>query len=210
MMNFEDIQKNWQQQTEGKSIMIETDFLLKEVRRNKQSFDVTIFWRDVREAGGSFAIMLLFIYWAIKDKDIILLYPILACLFVGTFMVIDRIKLKKKYPYNKKNTSLIECVRISLVHVNHQIWLLKNVAWWYLLPFAIGVSIPFFERAWHLRNSDSLTVFLIKTFGFVIVLYIGIYYLNQYAVKKVLVPRRDELQDMLKSIQNDSSEDKSN
>ena len=199
-MNFEDIQKNWQQQSERESIMINTAVLLKEVRRNKQSFDATIFWRDIREAGGSFLMMFVLIYLAIKDEYMLLLAPALACLFVAVFMVIDRTRLKKKHPYNKKNTSLAECVRISLIYVNHQIWLLKNVVWWYLLPFAIGVSIPFLEGAWHLRNSDTLMSFLIKTFGFLIVLYVGIYYLNQFAVSKALKPRKDELEALLKSI----------
>ena len=189
------------QQTEGESITINTDILLKEVRRNKLSFDAMIFWRDVREAGLSFVLLIFFVVTAIKDKDTILIYPALSCLFVGTFMVIDRIKLKKKYPYSKQNGSLTECVKISLAHVNHQIWLLKNVSWWYLLPFAIGISIPFFIGAWAMRDSGSLISFIIKTFGFLVVLYIGIYYLNQYAVKAALIPRKEELEKILESIE---------
>ncbi len=200
-MNFEDIQKNWRQQNTGQLVKVNTDILLKEVRRNKQYFDAMIFWRDVREAGGSLTLVIVFIYLSIKDKDTILLYPALSCLFVGTFMVIDRIKLKKKCPYSKQNASLTECIKISLVHINHQIWLLRNIFWWYLLPFAIGISIPFFIGAWGIRNSGSLIPFIIKTFGFLIVLYVGIYYLNQYAVRKALNPRKDELEELLKSIE---------
>ena len=33
------------------------------------------------------------------------------------------------------------CVEISLHQVNHQIWLLKNVFWWYLLPIAAALGI---------------------------------------------------------------------
>ena len=205
-MNFEELQENWQEHSKAKSITINTDILLKEVQRNKLSFDAMIFWRDVREAGGSFVMMFVLIYLAIKDEYMLLLAPAAACLFVAVFMVIDRVKLKKKCPCSDQNTSLNECLRISLGHVNHQIWLLKNVSWWYLLPFAIGVSIPFFEGAWHLRDSDSLMLFLMKTFGFLIVLYVGIYYLNQYAVKADLQPRKEELETLLESIENNSQE----
>ena len=200
-MNFEDIQKDWRQQSERETVIIKTDILLKEVQRNKQSFDVAIFWRDVREAGGSFAMMIFFIYQSIKNHNTILLYPAAACLFVGTYMVIDRIKLKRRFPYSEQNSSLKDCIKISLGHVNHQIWLLKNVAWWYLLPFAIGVSIPFVIGAWHMRDSGSLLPFLVKTFVFLIILYVGIYYLNQFAVSKELMPRKDELEALLKSIE---------
>jgi hypothetical protein len=190
--------------------MVNTDILLKEVRRNKQYFDAMIFWRDVREAGGSFLMMFVFVYLAIKDAYMLLLAPALVCLFVAIFMVIDRVKLKNKFPFYEKNASLEKCIRVSLGHVNHQIWLLKNVSWWYLLPFAIGVSIPFFEGAWNLRNSEILIPFLIKTFGFLIILYIGVYCLNQYTVKKDLIPRKEELEELLKSIENHSQDTGSN
>ncbi len=103
-MNFDQIQKKWQQQNTGQLVNVNTDILLKEVRRNKQYFDAMIFWRDVREAGLSFVLLTIFIAESIKDKDTILLYPALSCLFVGTFMVIDRIKLKKKCPYSRLST----------------------------------------------------------------------------------------------------------
>lgn len=199
-MNFEDIQKNWHQQSEKQFVTINTDILLKEVRRNKQSFDAAIFWRDVREAGGSFVMMFVLIYLAIKDQYMLLLFPAVSCLFVAVFMVIDKIRLKRKHPEPQNASSLLECTKVSLAHINHQIWLLKNVSWWYLLPFAIGVSIPFFEGAWNLYNSNLLIPFLFKTFGFLIVLYIGVYYLNQYAVRKELQPRKEELEDILKNI----------
>lgn len=200
-MNFEEIQKNWQNQPEPESITVNTDIMLKEVQRNKQYFDAMIFWRDFREIGIAFVMTFVLIFMAINDQYLLLLCPAISCIFVSAFMTIDRIQFKKKTLNDKSESSLAECIYASLAHVNHQIWLLKNVAWWYLLPFAIGISIPFFEGAWQLRGSDMLMSFLIKTFGFVIILYIGIYYLNQYAVRKELQPRKEELQALLESIE---------
>ena len=205
-MNFEEIQKNWQEQSEKQLITINTDTLLKEVRRNKQSFDTSIFWRDVREAGGSFVMMIIIAIISIKEELSSLLFPAFACLFVGTFMVIDRMKLKKKYPYNKKNASLAGCVKVSLAHVNHQIWLLKNVHRWYLMPFTVGISIFWLWMGWVARDSMDALLLVGRCFIFLFIVFFGIYYLNQWGVKKYLIPRKEELEELLKSIQSRSSE----
>jgi len=46
MMNYEDMQKAWQSQGEPPKLNISADLLLREVQRNKDSFERMIFWRD--------------------------------------------------------------------------------------------------------------------------------------------------------------------
>jgi hypothetical protein len=57
-MNFEDLQKAWQSQDASAKVTINADVLLKEVRRNEQQFRASIFWRDVREVGSAFLLVL--------------------------------------------------------------------------------------------------------------------------------------------------------
>src|SRR5688572_17693272 len=49
--------------------------------------------------------------------------------WIGAFMTVDRIILgrRKALP----GESLVRGVRSSLAEVEHQIWLLRNVHWWY-------------------------------------------------------------------------------
>ena len=152
-MNFDELQKKWQSQQGGFKLRIDADVLLKEVQRNKESFESSIFWRDVREAGGSLVMAVFFLYQGIKGNSWSLCLPGLACIFVGVFMIADRIIQKKKQP--KPGDSLTDCIEISLAQVQHQIWLLKNVLWWYLLPFGIGIAVFGGDVAWQVRNDSG-------------------------------------------------------
>ena len=200
-MNFDQMQKKWQQQNTGESVIINTDILLKEVRRNKQYFDAMIFWRDVREAGGSFVMRIVFTMGAIYLNTLSLLFPAFACLFVAAFMIIKRMQFKKKHPYSGHKAILSECTLNSLAHVNYQIWLLKNVFWWYLLPFILGISTFWIWVAWEARDSIVALLFIASCFIFLFITYWAIYRLNQKAVAKELQPRKEELEDLLKNIE---------
>lgn len=202
-MNFDELQKKWQSQQGGFKLRIGADVLLKEVQRNKENFESSIFWRDVREAGVALVMAVFFLYQGIKGNSWSLCLPGLACIFVGVFMIADRIIQKKKQP--KPGDSLTGCIEISSAQVEHQIWLLKNVLWWYLLPFAIGIALFWGHVAWQVRNDPGTgLLFIGECFVGLSVLYTGIYYLNQWAVRKYLIPRKQELEKLLASLENNS------
>lgn len=201
-MNFEQLQNQWQQQNKEDTMIIDMGVLLKEVQRNKKQFDSMIFWRDVREAGGSLVMMVVFTVGAIYANDISLLFPALACLFVAAFMIIKRMRFKKEHPCSDNSATLSQCIRNSLANVNYQIWLLKNVFWWYLLPFILGISIFWIWVGWVARSSNIALLFIAGCFIFLFVTYWGVYRLNQKAVAKELQPRKDELESLLNSISN--------
>ncbi len=201
-MTFNELQKTWQKDTSSSKLTIDSDLLLREVKRNKKHFESTIFWRDVREAGGSFVLAVFFLYQSMKLNLWSLYFPALACILVGVFMIVDRVIQKGKLP--KSSDSLANCIKISLVQVEHQIWLLRNVLWWYLLPFAIGIALFWGHGGWRIRNDSRIgLIFIGGCFIGLIILCTGIYYLNQYAVRKELVPRKQELESLLNSLTND-------
>ena len=90
-------------------------------------------------------------------------------------------------------------LKASLHQVNHQIWLLKNVFWWYLLPFASAVGISIGHSVWHARNPGlaAMIGLVVAAALFIALVYWGIYWLNQFAVRKCLEPRRQELESLL-------------
>jgi phosphoglycerol transferase MdoB-like AlkP superfamily enzyme len=198
-MNFEELQKAWQSQDPGANVMINADGLLKEVRRNQQQFRMTIFWRDVREIGVAFLLTVLFLYQGMRHHDWTDYVLASACFGVGTFMVVDRLLQRRKQPAS--SDSLKTCIEGSLLQVNHQIWLLKNVLWWYLMPFTVALGISICHSAWLAQNPgfSAMIVWVISAL-FVALVYWGIYRLNQYAVRKSLEPRRQELDTLLAAL----------
>ena len=198
-MNFEDLQKAWQSQNAGAKVTINADVLLKEVRHNQQHFRAMIFWRDAREVGVAAIMACLFLHWAIRDRAWCLYLLSFTCFGVGTFMLVDRWLQRQKRPVT--NNPLRSCLEASLLQINHQIWLLKNVLWWYLLPLAAAVGISIGTAIWQSRHAGYAAMLgwgVILLLGGLI--YWGIYWLNQFAVRKSLEPRRQELESLLTSI----------
>jgi hypothetical protein len=198
-MNFEELQKAWQSQNPGATVTINTDLLLKEVRRNQHHFWMTIFWRDAREVGVAAFLTWLFLHWAIRDREWSLYLLSFSCFGVGLFMLVDRWLQRRKRPVT--NDPLRSCIEASLLQVHHQIWLLKNVFWWYLLPLAAAIGISICAGIWRTRQAGfsvmkGWVVFVL--FG--VLIYWGVYWLNQFVVRKHLEPRRQELESLLASL----------
>src|SRR5258706_7416436 len=117
------------------------DVLLNEVRRNQQQFRKTIFWRDAREVGAAVVLMVVSLTCGIQWHWWSLYFLAFCCFFVGAFFLVDRFIQRRKQPVT--NDSLQACIQSFLLEVNHQIWLLKNIFWWYLLPGDIGFGAFF-------------------------------------------------------------------
>jgi MFS family permease len=200
-MNFENLQKAWQKQNASAKIAINTDVLLKEIKRNQQQFRATIFWRDVREVGASALMAIFFLGWGWRWHWWSLYLLSFGCFFVAAFFLIDRRIQQGKQRI--KSESLHACVQSSLFQVNHQIWLLKNIFWWYLLPILIGLGAVSVATLWHkqlagLATLIGLGAFYVIFYGLV---YWGVYWLNQFVVRKDLEPRRQELETLLASLE---------
>lgn len=201
-MNFDDLQKAWQSQT-GRKLSLDADLLLEMVHRNKKSFESMVFWRDVREAGTAFVLTAYFTCSAITDHLWPLYVTAAGCLWVGLFILRDHWIQRRINPIAKD--SLKECVETSLKQVIHQTWLLKNVAWWYLMPIELGLSVFIGYLLWQVRHvgwalaavlAYSLVCYLIFRFT---------YWLNQKAVEVDLKPRRQELETLLASMETGES-----
>jgi len=119
----------------------------------------------------------------------------LAGFSVGTFMVVDRLMQRHKRPV--ASAALVGCLESSLHQVNHQIWLLKNVFWWYLLPLGAALGVSIAVSGWHARHQASQ---LIGWCGYGVVCILldwFLHWLNQAAVETSLEPRRRELEALL-------------
>src|ERR1017187_6746283 len=123
----------------------------------------------------------------------------LACAGVGMFMVADRWLQRKKQPVMKD--SVRSCVEASLTQVSHQIWLLRNVFWWYLLPIQVGLAALIGSVAWQARVAGLAVIMGLMGYAVACgLLFWGIYHLNQSAVRQSLEPRRQELETLLSSL----------
>jgi hypothetical protein len=198
-MEFDDLQKAWQSQNLTAQVTIKADLLLKEVRRNQLSLRATLFWRDVREVSAAILLTAWFSFDGWRHHASPDYLCAIICAGVGIFMIADRFVQKKTQPVF--SGSLKSCLEASLAQVIHQIWLLKNVFWWYLLPLLVASAISMAYTNSHLRHFDKgaavgamLATLLVAWF------FVFVYRLNQTAVKKSLEPRRLELEALMATL----------
>jgi hypothetical protein len=198
-MSFEELQKEWQSHDHSEKLNVATELLLKEVRRNHRQFESTIFWRDIRDGGAAAIVACLSLRVAISRQDWSWYLLAFLTAYCGLFLLIDRWKQRSRRP--KSDGSFEATIQLSLFEINHQIWLLKNVFWWGLMPIIIGWAAPVFKAMWQKPIEEMtwhivMSVYVVLCFLF----FYFIYWLNQRAVKTDLEPRRDELETMLASL----------
>jgi hypothetical protein len=200
-MNFDELQKIWQQVQDGSKLVIEPDILTREVKRNKKAFESLIFGRDALEIITSIFMAGIFFFGAMKFRHnlpltISLIVIVIACLYLAIFFPIDHALQRRKAP--RQSESLSDCIEASLIQVNHQIWLLKNVIWWYLLPCAVPVTLYLTVVYWYKASHDCIAVIMFSVSVLIVILGCWwAYRFNQSAVKKNLTPRKEELEQLL-------------
>jgi hypothetical protein len=144
-------QQAWHAQSSQTRVTIDADLLLKEVQRSQRHFRATIFWRDFREVAVGLLMLPLWFYLGSSLSLPWTWYLVVpAIIWVAGFILMDRIRHKQKP--GKPGDPLLECVQASLTQLEHQIWLLRNVFWWYLLPFTIAILAFFEQVAWLKHN----------------------------------------------------------
>ena len=203
-MDPEKLRQAWQSQPGGAQIRIDADVLVREVRRNQQGFRATIFWRDFREIFVALIVMVS-VSLHVVSRGIGRHWPWLGlsagAAFVAGYILVDRWRRRGETP--RFEGDLLSHIEQSLKDVEHQIWMLKNVFWWYLLPLIVGALIPniyFLVADLATRKLRTfLGPFILSSCIFAAVCW-GAYLLNQYAVRRGLEPRRRELLEMRESL----------
>lgn len=196
-MTFEHIQQSWKAQPIDQRLSAEAQ--LAEAKKRARRFHTTIMWRDVRELIASLFVAGVFAYTAQSQPPIAAAgsYFVAAiALGVGAFFVIDRWRQRQRETSN--STEPRAALARSLDAIDHQIWLLRNVAWWYIGPLALGVLVWAGAVAATMPlPAPAQLVFL----GVVVLVEIAVslivYWLNQKAVDGVLRPQRDDFARLL-------------
>lgn len=203
-------QQAWQAQASQTRVTVDADLLLKEVRRNQLAFRTTIFFRDFREIMIALIMIPVWFYLGAKNSLPWTWYlTVPALLWIIGFLLVDR--MRHRQTPSAPNEPLLATVKTSLAQVEHQIWLLRHVFWWYLLPATISIDAFFAHVAIRLARSwpEAIGAFAFGTplFLFLAAIYCFIDWVNQRAVRSQLGPRRQELLGLLASLGDESAGD---
>jgi len=204
-MNPEQYRQAWKAQSSQTRLAIDAELLLDELRRQEKSLRSMLFWRDVREVGTALLLVPVWLYLGVRQSSPWTWYLMVpALLWVAAYMLVDRMRHTRRPP--DAGEPLRHRVESSLAQVEHQIGLLRNVLWWYLLPLAFSCLAFIGQVTWQVRAGGwSVALAGSIMVALVAVLFFGVYWLNQYAVRHNLEPRRRELESLLISLNDEAS-----
>ena len=159
-------------------------------------FESTIFWRDVRECAATALVAGIFLFYAFSRTTIHWLpvvAAILACLPMTYVAVFSR-----KRPTAEISHNLTDHLRDSIASVRHQIGLLRSVLW-YLAPLALSVMLVQVDAAISGRVHFDGRLLLSSIVA--VIVFFGVWKLNQRAVRTDLEPRLHELEKTLAELE---------
>lgn len=203
-MDPDKYQRAWQAQATQTRVTIDTDLLLKQLQRNQREFRATIFWRDFREIAIAGLLLPVWIYLGVRlalPWTWYLTVPVLV--WMAGFMLVYRMRHRQKP--GQPDEPLVQCVERSLTEVDDQIWLLRNVFWWYLLPPGISIQAFLVQTIWLRFEVWFDAVGFAFVFAVFNAVYAFLYWVNQYAVRSQLEPRRQELLTLRASLRDETA-----
>lgn len=186
-----------------------TDALREALLRDRQQFLAMISRRDRGEAVVLMSLTPLWFVlgsWASVVWTWYLTVPVLIWSPGFTLVYQNR----HRQPAGEPGEPLQECAKRSLKDVEAQIWLLRNVFWWCLLPLTLSLMTFFVHTAWQLSGGSSVFPLLILGCGlFLFVIFRWVYSLNQRARRTQLEPRRQTLLELI-ALLDDGGHDSNN
>ena len=167
------------------------------IKRKMKGFDSTIRRRDWREVIACIVCGLWFgtdLSKRLFRGDFLTLRTLGDLVLVGSavFIAWRLISSKRRLPKPTSDAPVLQQVQLELAKVENQIALLRSVFWWYLLPIFVGVELCDLGSPGPASRKLAYFIFVVLLFGV-------IYWLNQRAATKSLLPLKEELEGLLDS-----------
>lgn len=185
----------WKQARTQELVQLNHDKLITEMEHAHKTTEQAIKKRDRREIIVAYALMPLFLILGIKASEFLtqlgafLMIPVLG-------FIIYKLKSVKKYKPASVNTPSQTYLEQLKLYYTMEMDLLKDVLYWYLIPPGICVSLIY----WGISDTE-LEKYL--SIGVMILMYTGIYFMNQAAVKKRYIPLLKSIEDSLAAFKKD-------
>jgi hypothetical protein len=197
-MNLEDARDLWRSPDEHDGpvrVQMNEQEILSLVTKRAADFERVIRRRDRRER-LALLVAGLFLLPALLAPSWVARIGVLIVLAAGVLIHLRLRDARRAEPVEDPAAPLADVLRAERTKVDAQIGLLESVLWWYIAPLAVGVVLVFGG----LRGPTWLT------FGYAALVAAGaaaVYHLNQWAVRRDLSPRREQLNRLLAQLESD-------
>jgi hypothetical protein len=192
-MNASELEHLWQRQQGIKPSPENIAQIAGSVSALDRKFRRRIWWRDLREIA---AVLILAVWFGLSGQTWLRWLAVASILFVAAWIIRSRIVVRP----DRETPSVIERLQQMIRETEMQIHLLRSVLWWYLLPCAVALFVMVLDSPPRNFRSSQLLI----SVGPLILFFLAIYWLNQWAVRKKLVPQRENLRHVLAELSQQS------
>jgi CubicO group peptidase (beta-lactamase class C family) len=189
-MNDDILKQLWQGQPIPAPSPLSGEEQSRALQGKMKRFNRDIFRRDIRENVAGVVVVLVFAYYLRVEPSLLARVGSVITILSAIFACWYPAWSKRRVPRTGADASVIESLQEERQKVEVQIRLLRSVLWWYILPISLGANLFCFGS--HQTLSFKIS-FLIGS----LLLDAFLYWLNQSAVQKHLVPMKRELEAIL-------------
>jgi len=191
-MNDDELKQLWQQQPLRNPILSPAQ-LISAMQKQTTLFRRVLDARDIRElVACAFVIVVFgFFYFTVYNTPVSR-FGDLIVIAGSIFIAFKLVYTRRTNPPAIPGATIVESLRAELNSVRSQSRLLGSVLWWYILPGFIGVTVATWGLRTDLFSKILATLFFIAVDAF-------IYWLNQRAVSKQLLPLEAQLESLIHS-----------
>lgn len=194
-MTLDEHRDSWQAQAGPGLSAAAGEELLTWIRERSAELDRHILRRDLVEGVTAAAMVLLFGYELLTTESWLARLGAALLVAASVFVVWWMRRARRVGRSTGPEASVVDRLRAQREQVTAQIRLLESVLWWYLGPLGLGVALFVFGLEVAVWRSGLVVLAMMILYGL-------IWRLNQRAVHRDLVPRRDRLDRMLEQIEN--------
>src|SRR4051812_7123577 len=190
-MNDDELRRLWQEQplrTPDSS----AEKLVSAMQTRMTGFRHCLDARDRLELWACALVIIVFGYFIYNERAPISRLGYLIVVGSTIFVAWKLVHARRTAPPAPPGATLVESLRADLNSVRTQSRLLGSILWWYLLPPGIGLLVATWGMRINLHAKIPATVFYVALYAF-------IYWLNQRARSKQLLPVEAQLQSLIHS-----------
>jgi len=197
-MKLDDLKQDWQETIVKSSTTDGLTEVVAMLEKQTTKIDKEIKRRDTLETSISLLLIPVWIYGLFIStgalQSIGFIIAIIACIHIPYRLV------KAKKITTPKDTSVKAFLKSEQQKLLQQKQLLESVVSWYIAPLTIAIVLITLGGTVDATGLPHLNDFLIKYYGLLTLLFVGVYLLNKRAVKKKFVPLLDNIEQRLSEL----------
>ncbi|NMP17065.1 hypothetical protein [Thalassotalea sp. Y01] len=194
MMKLDDLKKDWQQ-TITASVPDNLDEVITMLEKETKKMDKEVKRRDILEISIAVLLIPVWVYGLFNSvstmQTIGLCIAILSCVYIPYKLV----SAKQITP--QKNSSIRDFLLTEKQKVKQQKQLLESIVWWYIAPLTSAILLITLGATVNESGFVQINTHLFFYYGCVVLLVVGVYFLNKRAAKKKFGPLLENIEQRL-------------